>query len=134
MKKQSQGSKLIEKALSKPTVLKKAAKKLAYGLYYNDCTDLEGEEACIIMQELKANKKAIIDSSAYKTAIKKIAIMAEKELISRIKAESVCYERNLKNKTIRLKTEMQQEAFMQGAAKKLNKKEFEQLKKLLQDE
>jgi hypothetical protein len=127
--KKTPGTRLLEKALSDKVALGHAARQVAN--YLVDYGNLANEEHYIISKELKANRKTIANTPAYKTAMKKIAVMAEQKFVEQIHAQAGYHEKVIQNQTTMLKSNMSKESFMQTAAKKLNKKELAQLKKLL---
>lgn len=129
--KKSQGMRLLEKALSNVHIASRAGERVAYSFHDNSISEMNGADVYVISQELKRNKKAIINSAAYKTAMKKIAKAAEKELIELINETAGYHETNIKNRQTKLQANIATETFFQAAAKKLNKKELAQLKKLL---
>ena len=129
--KKTQGQWLLDKALSNNEAIKYAGERLAYNLYYDGSENLSGEEARIVAQEIRKNSKAIVNSKSYKSAMKKIEVEAIKQFSTYIHNAATSHETVVKNKTDKLKANVAMENFLQGPAKKLNKKEFAQLQKLL---
>ena len=129
--KKSEGQWLLDKVLSQKTTLKNVASRIAYSVHDYGIQDLPGETIFIISQEIKKNKKTVINSPAYKALIKKAGILAEKDLVSFIHEAAGYHETVVKNQKEKLKTNVAMETFLQVAAKKLNKKELAQLQKLL---
>lgn len=129
--KKTQGQWLLDKALSNNEAIKYAGERLAYNLYYDGSENLSGEEARIVAQEIKKNSKAIVNSKSYKAAMKKIEVEAIKQFSTYIHNAATSHEKAVKAQKEKLKSNVAMETFLQGAAKKLNKKELAQLQKLL---
>ena len=103
------------------------------GYCINDYTFglLSLEEQYKLSLALKKDKNILSKNASFQKLMKKVTSELESQIIANLHSGATYHETDLKNKNDRIKVEMEKEAFIQNAAKKLSKKELAKLQKLL---